>query len=188
MASTGVPASSCRSPLTVSCKFNRHTVMSYIHLCPRCHFRFPNINRNQSDSWSPVVSDKNEKREKNDKNCHVSCRLLIHGPFKRLAAHCWRSSTLSGSMLAIHLCTVYIYCIFMYLCVCVCCRRRGSCSEMRGEVESVSFRRDLKWVQATGGGGEAWRGELHHPLPPPCASAEPITGRRRAEEVELWSS
>lgn len=37
----------------------------------------------------------------------------------------------------------------------VCCRQRDSCTEMRGEVESVGFRLDLKQVQVT---GEACRG------------------------------
>lgn len=40
----------------------------------------------------------------------------------------------------------------------------------------------------TGDVGEACRGKVHDPLPPPppCASAEPITRWRGAEEVELW--
>lgn len=34
----------------------------------------------------------------------------------------------------------------------VCCRQTGSCTDMRGEVESVGYRRDLKQVRVTGGG------------------------------------
>lgn len=49
------------------------------------------------------------------------------------------------------LCTYILY-IHVSVHVCVCCRQRGSCSEMRGEVESVGFRRDLKCMQATEGG------------------------------------
>lgn len=120
MASTGVPASSCRSPLTVTCKFNRHTVMSHIHLCPRCHFRFPNKNRTQSDSWSPVVCDKNEKREKITKTAlsavgswsmaRLKDSLLTVGGAALSVGPCWQ--------FICALCT-YIYTVYWCICVCV---------------------------------------------------------------------
>lgn len=49
---------------------------------------------------------------------------------------------------------------------------------MRGEVESASFRRDLKWIQAMG------RSLKRFPQPPPCASAEPNTNQWKAEGVD----
>lgn len=42
-------------------EFNRHTVMSQVHPCLCCHFKFQNKNRIKSDCWSHVVCDKNEK-------------------------------------------------------------------------------------------------------------------------------
>lgn len=49
---------------------------------------------------------------------------------------------------------------------------------MRGEVESASFRRDLKWIQAMG------RSLKRFPQPPPCASAEPNTNQWKAEGAD----
>lgn len=48
---------------------------------------------------------------------------------------------------------IYIF-IYLYMCACmsVCCRQRGSCTEMRGEVESVGCGLDLK--TGTGDRGE----------------------------------
>ncbi len=53
---------------------------------------------------------------------------------------------------------IYIYtCVFVYVHMHVTVSQtEGSCIEMRGEVESVGFRLDLKQVQVT---GEACRGK-----------------------------
>lgn len=60
MASTGVPASSCRHPLTASFEFSRHTVMSQIHPCPR-HFQVPK-SKSKVTVGPHVVCDKNRKK------------------------------------------------------------------------------------------------------------------------------
>lgn len=175
MASTGVPASSCRCAPTVSFEFNRHTVMSQIHPCPLCQFRFLNKNRIQSDCWSHVLCDENENGEKIAKSAMSAVKCWSTARLKDLlytvgeAAHskgpCWQ--------LSCALC-VQIY-VFVCVCACmpVCCRQRGSCTEMRGEVESVSgwtWNR-YRWQE------EACRGKWQHPLPPLSASGHKTAGR-----------
>lgn len=137
MASTGVPASSCHCPLTVSFQFNRHAVMSQIHPCPRCHFRCLNKNRIQSDCWSHMVCEKNEKGRKwRFAMSAVKCWSMVTKTCCTLLVEQHTKPVHAGNSF-VHCVHIYIY-IFVFICIYV--RMRISVLQMEGQLHG-----DERW-------------------------------------------